>query len=63
MIFELEEARMAAKAEKLGEKIPLAAEYLLGAEALAHHCQLCSHFLPRPVTNHQEKLQPVEQPQ
>lgn len=37
MIFELEEARKAAKAEKLGEKIPLAAEYLLGTEALAHH--------------------------
>lgn len=33
MIFELEEARKAAKAEKLR----VAAEYLLGTEALAHH--------------------------
>lgn len=35
MIFDLEKARMAAKAQKLGEEIPLAAEHLLGAGALA----------------------------
>jgi len=61
MIFGLEEARMAAKAQKLGEETPLAAEYLLGAEDLAHHCHLCSHFLARPVKNHQEEVQPGEQ--
>lgn len=54
---------MAAKAQRLGKGTPLAAEYLLGAENLAHDCRLCSHLLPRPVKNHQEEVQPTEPPQ
>lgn len=63
MIFDLEEARIAAKAQRSGMETPLAAEYLLGAENLAHYCHICSHFLPRPVKNHQEEIQLIEQPQ
>ena len=54
---------MAAKAQRLGKETPLAAEYLLGAEDLAHHCHLRCHFLPRQVKNQQEEVQPREQPQ
>lgn len=51
MVLDLEETRMAVKAWRWGAQKPLAAGYLVGAEDLAHHGHIHSHFLPRPVRN------------